>query len=166
MAMSLKHAAQCLVVVAVFATVTGLAVGQAFADGTPQLSASGAVFSIPARSKATWTLTLWSGGVRRAASTGIGGTLKVTVPRGTPCSIQADVTRNGKYYSGVARTFTGCGPPTTTTSTSTTSSTSTTTQPGWWHHGPGRPGPPFGHHMPWGPSSGKRGSLTVKPRAR
>jgi hypothetical protein len=106
----------------------------AFANTQPTLSPIQATFTIPAGSTATWTLNLWSAGKQLGTATGTTGTLKVPVPGGTNCQLQADVRQNGAFYSGVAKSFTNCGPSTpTTTTTSTTATTAapatTTTSP-------------------------------------
>ena len=98
----------------------------AFANTQPTLSPVQATFTIPAGSTATWTLNLWSAGVQLGTATGTTGTLRVPVPGGTNCQLQADVRQNGVFYSGVAKSFTNCGPTPTTTSTTSTSTTSTT----------------------------------------
>ena len=99
----------------------------AFANTQPTLSPIQATFTIPAGSTATWTLNLWSAGKQLGTATGTTGTLKVPVPGGTNCQLQADVRQNGVFYSGVAKSFTNCGPSTPTTTTTTTSATTTTT---------------------------------------
>jgi hypothetical protein len=105
----------------------------AFAQGQhPTITSSVASFTI-ASTKAqgpVWTLNLWAKGNRVGTDSGTQGTLTVEVPPTPACKFQADVLRNGNWYSGTRITLTSCGghtvPPTTTT---TTTSTTTTTTP-------------------------------------
>jgi hypothetical protein len=103
----------------------------AFAGGhAPSITPTQATFIIgPGSVKGTvWTLNLWSKGNRDGSDTGTTGTLTVAVPATRNCAFQADVLRNGKWFSGNDATFTSCGGVAPTTST-TTSTTTTTTKP-------------------------------------
>jgi hypothetical protein len=105
----------------------------ASASHKPSITPTMATFTIPAGPQATWTLNLWSQGVRLGTATGSTGVLTVPVPSGTNCRFQADARRNDLFFAGAVATFATCGPPptttTTTTSTSTTTTTTTTTTP-------------------------------------
>jgi hypothetical protein len=113
------------------ATIGALAWGTlAFAGGhAPSITPNEATFVIgPGGVKGTvWTLNLWSKGNRVGSTSGTTGTLIVAVPATPSCSFQADVLRNGKWFSGNDANLTSCGGVSPTTSTTT--STTTTTKP-------------------------------------
>jgi hypothetical protein len=94
----------------------------AFAGGrAPSLTSTTATFVIGNNSGpgTTWTLNLWAKGTRVGSTSGTSGTLTVAVPATPSCIFQADVLRNGKWFSGNDGTFTSCGGVTPTTSTTT-----------------------------------------------
>jgi hypothetical protein len=117
-----------------------IAVGSApwaFAQGQqPTITSSVASFTIVSTNArgAVWILNLWASGNRVGTDSGTQGTLTVEVPPTHACKFQADVLRNGKWYSGNVVTLTSCGghtvPPTTTTTTTTTSTTPVTSSRG------------------------------------
>ena len=74
----------------------------------------------------TWTLNLWFKGNLVGTDSGTAGTLTVAVPARPSCKFQADVQRNGKWYSGNDANLASCGGNTTTTTTATTTTTTTT----------------------------------------
>ncbi len=93
----------CVGAALVLLGVLGLA-SSAFA-GThagPQIVPRVATFDIPADSPPTisWTLNLWDKGALVGSDTGTSGVLTVTVPRSIHGTLQADVRRNGRWYSG------------------------------------------------------------------
>ena len=86
--------------------VTGVLALASSADARPQaerrLSTPGATFRIPKSSPpgTVWTLTLWSKGRRLATATGTSGVLRVTATPAAHCTVQADVRRAARWYSG------------------------------------------------------------------
>jgi len=68
----------------------------------PQIVPHVASFSIPSRntSRVVWTLNVWKQGDLIGSDTGTSGVLTVTLPRTTHGKLQADVRRNGRWYSG------------------------------------------------------------------
>jgi hypothetical protein len=109
----------------------------AFAQGQPPtVTSSVASFTIVSTKPqgTVWILNLWAFGNRVGTDSGTEGTLTVEVPPTHACKFQADVLRNGKWYSGTVVTLASCGghvvPPTTTTTTTTTSTTPVTSSRG------------------------------------
>jgi len=112
-----------------------IAVGSApwaFAQGQqPTITSTAASFTIVSTKAQgpVWILNLWANGNRVGTDSGTQGTLTVEVPPTHACKFQADVLRNGKWYSGTFATLTSCGghtvPPTTTTTTTTTTTSTT-----------------------------------------
>jgi hypothetical protein len=94
----------------------------------PTITPTAATFVISGHSaaKTTWTLSLWAKGKLQGTESATSGTLRVVVPAVPGCKFQADVQRDGKWYSGTGATVAHCGVPTPTTSTTTTSTTTTT----------------------------------------
>jgi hypothetical protein len=91
--------------------VTGVLALASSAAARPQaerrLAAPGATFRIPKASPpgTVWTLTLWSKGRRLATATGTAGVLRVTAAPTEPCTVQADVRRASRWYSGTRFTL-------------------------------------------------------------
>jgi hypothetical protein len=109
----------------------------AFAQGQhPTITSSVASFTIVSAKAPgpVWILNLWAKGNRVGTDSGTQGTLTVEVPPTPACKFQADVLRNGKWYSGTRITLTSCGghtvPPTTTTTSTTTTTTPVTSSRG------------------------------------
>lgn len=116
----------------------------------PSITATQATYVIgPGSVKGTvWTLNLWArdvtkGSKRVGSVSGTTGTLTIAVPSAPDCAFQADVLRNGTWFSGHDATLAHCGevPPTSTTTTSTT----TTTKPATSAKGGNKP---KGGHKP------------------
>lgn len=94
----------------------------AFAGGqAPMVTPTEATFVVgPHNPSGTrWTLNLWFKGNLVGTDSGTAGTLTVAVPARPSCKFQADVQRDGKWYSGNDANFTSCGGNTTTTTTTT-----------------------------------------------
>jgi hypothetical protein len=129
---------------AIFLIVVGSA-PWAFAQGQkPAITSSAASFTILTAnaSETVWTLNLWANGNRVGTDSGTGGTLTVEVPPTRSCKFQADVLRNGKWYSGAQAVLTSCGghtvPPTTTTTTTTSTTPVTSSRGGSKPNGGGK----------------------------
>ena len=96
-----------------FGLVSILVSSPAYSRVSPLLSPTRVTFTIPERSAASWTLTLWSEHKRLGTTTGTAGVLSVVIPSGTNCHLQADVRRNDTFYSAVEKTFSTCRPTST-----------------------------------------------------
>ncbi len=82
----------------------------------PTITAQSATFHIPAGSKGTWLLRLWTmpkPSTLVGHDSGKSGTLTVATPSTSNCEFQADVLNNAsgtfKWYSGAVVTVSGCG---------------------------------------------------------
>ncbi len=75
----------------------------------PQITPRVATFTIPVDSppSVSWTLNLWKRGVLVGSDTGTSGVLTVTIPRSINGTVQADVRRNGRWWSGARVAVTG-----------------------------------------------------------
>jgi len=69
---------------------------------SPHIFSHATSFAIPPKSPAgtTWTLELWQHGKLLGCESGATGVLRVSVPSSVQGTVQADVYRNGKWYSG------------------------------------------------------------------
>jgi hypothetical protein len=102
-----------LVVGAALMAVAVLGLTSAAFAGThsgPRIAPRVATFDIPASSPGTisWTLNVWKKGALIGSDTGTAGVLTVTIPHTVNGTVQADVRRNGHWYSG-ARVAVGGG---------------------------------------------------------
>jgi hypothetical protein len=70
-----------------------------------------ATFTIPTGGPplTEWTLNVWKRGTLIGSDTGTVGVLSVTVPRTVEGTVQADVSRNGRWYSGNRVALPGSG---------------------------------------------------------
>jgi hypothetical protein len=119
-----------------------------------------ASFAIPSNSppSISWTLNVWKKGALVGSDTGTSGVLTVTVPRSIHGTLQADVRRNGRWYSGTRVALPGQGG----------TGTGTGGGSGNHGHGSGNHGHGDGHHGHGGGNHGAGkppggGSGTVGP---
>jgi hypothetical protein len=77
----------------------------------PSVSPRVAVFDIPSWSPptVTWTLNVWQHNTLIGSDSGTSGVLSVTIPRAVNGTVQADVKRNKRWFSGKRVTLPGRG---------------------------------------------------------